>query len=377
RTLTEAAPKAAREYAELIACKQQDVPGAKTINAWEFEYYREQVRQANYAFDSQSVRPYFSYARVQQGLLDIATRLYGVTFSPAKNIRLWHPAVEAFDVVDGGEVIGRLYFDTHPRPNKQSDARTSMPSQGFAGHRIPEAVIVTALPGGQPNAPGLLTYQSVRDPMFHEFGHAIANIFGARQKWFGLNRPSEDDFNEAPARLFEEWAWNPGVLALYARHYQTNEPMPAELAARMRHAADFSKGMRNVGDLSFAKLAFDLHLHDPKTLDSTKLLHEINSQYSPWLWADDTHRQAGMTQLANLNYSSGIYGYQWALTIAKDMLATKFDENNLLDPVPAQRLRDVVFKRGGSQPVAETVKEFLGRPFNERAWGAWVNSDSK
>jgi thimet oligopeptidase len=218
-----------------------------------------------------------------------------------------------------------------------------------------------------------MSYQNVREDLFHEFGHAIANVFGNHQKWFALNRASEDDFNEVTATLFEHWAWNPSVLAVYARHYQTNEPMPPDLATKMRRAADFSKGMRNAAQLAYAKYAFELHNADPKSIDAAKLLADDFERYAPWQYMEGIHKEAGFTHLANLNYSSGYYAYQFALTIAKDMLATRFNEDNLLDPAAAARLRDTILKRGGSKPAADLVKDFLGRPFNERAWATWLN----
>jgi thimet oligopeptidase len=377
RAIREATPKAHREYQDLIERKQQDVPGAKEINAWEYEYYRELVRRANYDFDSQSVRPYFAYDRVQQGLLDVATRIFGVSFRPAKEIPVWHPSVQAFDVLENNRLIGRIYFDTHSRPNKQTDSFTSAAWPGFADRTIPESIVVESVASLQPGDPGLLTYQTVNNPVFHEFAHAMTNMFAGRQRWFGLTRWVEDDYTEVNAMLFEHWAWNASVLPTYARHYQTNEPMPVELADKMRRAAEFSKGTTNVSSLTFARLAFDLHARDPKTIDSTGLLRETFTAHAPWLYAEGTHRQAGWFHLGNLNYSSGYYAYQWALTIAKDMLATRFDQSNLLAPEPAHRLRDVVMRRGGSKPAADIVKDFLGRPFNAQAWSAWVNADSK
>jgi Zn-dependent oligopeptidase len=250
-----------------------------------------------------------------------------------------------------------------------------MPRAGLAGRQIPEAVVVASVPGGVAGDSGLLTYQDVRTPMFHEFTHAVTNILGGRQRWYGLGRVIEDDFGESTAMLFEDVAVNPSVLATYAKRYDTNEPMPADLVARMRRAIEFSKGMRNVGDLTFARFAFAVHDRDPKTIDPAALWREMLLADAPWLYAEGTHREASFTHLANPNYASGYYGYQWSLAIAKDILSSQFDENNLLAPGPAHRLRDLVMKPGGTKPAADIIKDLLGRPFNEKAWSAWINRE--
>jgi Zn-dependent oligopeptidase len=377
RAMQAAKPRAAREYQEILKRKQQDVPGATAINAWEFEYYRELVRKASYDFDSQAVRPYFPYERVKQGVMDVTSRLYGITYRPAPTVKVWHPSVEVFDVLDGDRLVGRLYLDTQARPNKQvagGSAATSVAHGGFAGHQIPEVIIQANIPGGQPGDPRLLTYQLVRDPMFHEFGHAMDRIMGGAPRWYGLREEAEDDFREVIPQLFEEWAWNPSVIVTFAKHYQTNEPIPAALVEKMRRASEFSKGMGTAGQLAFARLVLALHDRDPKTVDQNALYRDIFTADAPWLYTDGIHRQLSISQLANSNYASGYYGYYWALVIAKDLFG-QFDETNLLAPGPAHRLRDAIMKPGGIKPAADMVRDFLGRPYTEKAWSVWLNKE--
>ena len=373
--IADAKPKVAREYAEMLKAKRQDVPDAQAINAWEYAYYRERVRQASYAFDSQVVRPYFAYDRVRDGLLTIATQMFGYTFRERTDIPVWHPSVQVYDMLDGGTVIGRLYFDMHPRPNKQAlGDLTAMGALGVEGRQVPEAVMQAGLPGGQPGDPGLLTYDNVRAIVFHEFAHAILNIVGFHQRYVGLGRVAEQDYIEALPRMFEDWTADPNVLAVFARHYQTQASMPADLIARMVRANQFAKGMIVTGELAFSDLSFQMHARDPKTLDLTALTRQVLSSDASWQWTDGAHREASFTQAASETYGSAYYSYSWSQAIGKDML-TKFDQTNLLAPGPAHRLRDVVLKRGGSQPIADTVGEFLGRPFNLHAWSAWINQD--
>jgi thimet oligopeptidase len=374
-TIREAKPEVAREYGDLLKEKRKDVPGADRINAWEYNYYRERVRKTSYDFDSQSVRPYLAYDRVRDGVLATATRMFGYTFRERTDIPVWHPSVQVYEMLDGSKLLGRIYLDMHPRPNKQTlGGLTFMGAVGVEGGDVPEAVIDVGVPGGQPGDPGLLTIETVRSPMFHEFAHAIQNILGNHQKYAGLGRVAEDDFIEAVPRLFEEWPSDPNVLATFARHYQTGAPMPADLIARMRRASQFGKGMTVTAELAFYHLAFLEHERDPKSLDLEALTRDVLSADAPWMYADGSHRESSFTQSASSNYGSAAYTYSWSQAIAKDML-TQFDPTNLLAPGPAHRLRDVVMKRGGSRPADDSVREFLGRPFNLRAWSVWINKE--
>lgn len=376
RAVREAKPKVDRESAALLKLKRQDAPGADTINAWDYQYYRERVRKQDYDFDSQSVRPYFAYDRVREGMIAFASRMFGLTFRARDDIPVWHPSVQVYDVLDQGKLVGRIYFDTHPRQNKQnSGALTAMAALGVEGRQIPEAVLQTSLPGGQPNDPGLLTFDNVRVALFHEFAHCIQNILSGHQRYVGLARTAEDDFIEAVAfGMVEDWVSNPNVLATFARHYESGAPMPADLVARMRRANEFAKGMILTGNVAFAHLALLLHEQDPKSLDIEALTHQVLTTDAPWQYGEGAHREASFTQAANSNYAAAYYTYAWGLAIGKD-LQTAFDPGNLFAPGPAHRLRDIVLKQSGSVPAADLVREFLGRPFNLSAWSAWINSD--
>lgn len=366
--------KAAREYDELLKRKKQDVPGATGINAWENTYYSELVRRASYDFDAQSVRPYFPYDRVKQGVLDVTSALYGVTYRPVKDVPVWYASVEAYEMLEGGSVIGRVYLDMHPRPNKQNNnAITSTVRVGVAGRQLPEVVMVAAYPGGQPGDPGLMTHDEVAS-FFHEFGHAVHAILSVRP-WFGTGRLTERDFVEAPSQMFEEWTWDPATLATFAKHYQTNEPIPAALVIRMRRANEFGQALGVRQQMLFAKLSLSLHDRDPKSVDSTALIRDLTNKYLPIPYVEGTHRQTAFTHLANRNYTSSYYTYMWSLVIAKDLFS-KFDQKNLLAPGIAHKYRETVLAPGGSKPAADLARDFLGRPFNAKAWEEWLNRES-
>jgi thimet oligopeptidase len=377
RVAAESSAKAAREYDELLKRKRQDVPGATTINAWESVYYTELVRKEHYDFDVRLLRPYFPYDRVRQGVFDVASRLFGVTYRPAKDVRVWHPSVEVYEMLDEGKPIGRFYLDTHPRPNKQNTgAITYTVRGGVAGRRLPEVVLVASLPGGQPGDPGLLTHNEATT-FFHEFGHLVHGFVSRDVKYLGLRTLAERDFGEVSSQMLEEWMWDPATLATFAKHYETNEPIPAALVNQMRRANEFGKAIGPTGvrgQMMVARLLLSLHDRDPKSVDSTVLLRESTQKYLPFPFVEGTHRQTVLTHFANPTYTSSYYIYMWSLVIAKDLFS-QFDQKDLLAPGVAHRFRDKVLAPAGSKPAAALVQDFLGRPFNARAWGAWLNRD--
>jgi len=370
--------RAEREYEELLKRKRQDVPGATAVNAWENAYYVELVRRTSYDIDALSVREYFPFDRVRQGVLDVTSRLFGVTYRPAKDVPVWHPSVEAYEILDQGEVIGRFYFDMHPRPNKQNNSPlASTVRAGVAGRRLPEVVVVASVAGGQPGDPGLLTHDDARS-FFHEFGHLLGTVFAGNGKWMGLTRTTERDFNEVSSQMLEEWMWDPATLATFAKHYKTNEPISAALVNRMRRAGEFGKAIGPTGvrgQMVLARVSLGLHDRDPKDVDSNVVLRDATEKYMPSPYVEGTHRQTSMTHLANRNYASGYYMYMWSLVIAKDFFS-RFDSKDLLAPGIAHRFREKVFQVGGTKPASAIVEDFLGRPFSASAWEAWLNRDS-
>jgi thimet oligopeptidase len=360
---------AAKEYQTLLARKQKDVPGATVVNAWENAYYSELVRKANYDFDSQSVRPYLQYDRVKQGLLDVTSKLFGVTFQPAKNVAVWHPSVEAYEMLEDGKVVGRFYLDMHPREGKYNHAAEFSTRTGVAAQQIPEATLVCNFPGGDPNDPGLMEHDDV-ETFFHEFGHLMHDLFAGHHKWVGIGGTrTEQDFVEAPSQMLEEWTWDPATLRLFAKHYQTNEPIPVELVKQMRRASEFGKGLVVRTQMVYAKLSLSIYDRAPADVNTDTLVKTLMEKYRPFPFVDGSHFQTSFGHLDG--YSAVYYTYMWSLVIAKDMFS-QFDKSNLESPVVAKRYRDNVLAPGGSKPAGKLVESFLNRPFNFNAWQAWL-----
>jgi thimet oligopeptidase len=374
RVVAAASKKAAGEHDELLKAKQQTAPGS-ALNVWDRPFYGEQIRRHSYAFDSQTIRPYFAASRVLQGVLDVTSRIFAVTYRPVDGVQVWHPSVRVYEMLGEGRLLGRFYLDLYPRPGKASNAFTFTVREGAANKHIPEAVLVASLPGGRADDPGLMSHDEVRT-LFHEFGHIVHRLVGGHRTWYGMSSIHiERDFTEAPSQMLEEWIWDPATLATFATHYQNGEPIPARLVTQMRRASEFGQGLDARSQMVLARVSLSLHDRDPKGIDATTLFKEIHNRYLPYPHVDGTYRELAFQSLANPGYASAYYTYMWSLVIAKDLL-TGFDKNNLSAPGAARRYRDAIFAPGSSKPAATLVRDFLGRPFNANAWEDWLNRET-
>jgi thimet oligopeptidase len=364
-----ARPLAQREFDMLLAEKQKTTPGAKEISDDEGGHLSELVRRTQYNFDSQSVRPYFPFMQVKQGILDAASDLFHISFQQEMNVPSWDPAVETWLVIDHGKPIGRFYLDMHPRPGKYSHAEMAPVLDGIKGKQLPEAILVCNFPAPTADDPGLMTYGDVTT-FFHEFGHLVHHILGGQQSWAGIAGISmESDFVEAPSQMLEEWIHSPQVLAKFARHYKTGEPIPAELVARMNRASAFGRGGWVLRQNEYSAISYDIYKGKPEDVDLDALTHDDGRKYTLFTPIEGTHEWASFGHLGG--YSSAYYTYLWDKVIAEDFFV-QFDHKNLLAGDAPARYRHLVLEPGGSMSANDLVKNFLGRPQNMTALQKWM-----
>jgi thimet oligopeptidase len=374
RVVAASAGAAERDYRLLLERKQQDDPAARDVRPWQRRYYTELLRQSQYRFDSQALRPYFPYDRVRDGVLDVARRLFGFEFRRAA-LPVWHPSVESYEVLERGVLVGRIYLDMHTRAGKGGTGASSGAARnGVTGRHVPEVVLLARFPGGTPGDPGLMTADQVVN-FFHEFGHLVHAVASGAQSWIGLARVAELDFNESPAIVFEEWASDPATLQTFARHHITNEPIPAALVQQMKRASELGRGYDVRQQMVYAHLSLALHQGAPDRVDPTALHHDLTLRYLPTGSIEGTHFPASFTHLSNPNYASAYYGYMWSQVIARDLVA-QFDAGRMLDPSVAGRFRQTILDQGGARPAAQLVTGFLNRPFRFDAFEAWLNRDT-
>jgi thimet oligopeptidase len=366
--------RAEREYSELQAALQKIDPKAVEVADYDKMYISEIVKNENYSFDSQAVRPYFDYPIVRDGIMDLTARLFGISYKKVEGGEVWHPEVETYDVSEGSRYLGRILLDMHPREGKYGHAAQFTLRTGVKDIQSPIGVLVCNFPGGktQASGEGLLLHEDV-ETFLHEFGHLLHHTFGGHNRWIEQSGvATEHDFVEAPSQFLEEWAWDASTLRTFARHYETGEPIPTDLVQKMRAARDFGKALGVRHQMFYAKVSLSMYDRDPKTIDSTQLVKELQNKYSPYKYVDGTTMQTGFGHLEG--YSAVYYTYMWSLVIAKDLFS-KFDERNLLDPTIATAYRKAVLDPGGTKKAAELVKDFLGREFRFDAYEAWLNAD--
>lgn len=364
-----ARPLAKREFEMLLAEKRKTDLGAKEIVDYESSYLLELVRRSQFNFDSQSVRPYFPFPQVAKGILDSASDLFHVSFQREENVPAWDPAVETYLVIDGGKPVGRFYLDMHPRDGKFSHAEMVPVLDGIRGKQLPEATLVCNFPAPTKDDAGLMTYDDVT-VFFHEFGHLMHHILGGQQQWAGISGISmEADFGEAPSQMLEEWIRSPQVLAKFAKHYQTGEPIPAELVTRMNRASAFGRGAWVSRQNNYSAISYNIYKGKPEDVDLDAVTMDAERRYTLLTPLPGTHQWASFGHLAG--YSSAYYTYLWDKVIAEDFFL-QFDHKNLLAGDAPKRYRKLVLEPGGSMSANDLVKNFLGRPHSMVALQTWM-----
>jgi len=359
---------AQRDYDQLLAYRKRQDATATTVDIWNYHHFLHEATIEKYGYDSQAMRPYFEYSRVLQGILDLTSQMYGITYKRVTTAQVWHPDVTVYDVFDGNKLLGRIYFDMFPRENKYKHYATFSLATGKEGFRSPEYVLVCNFPRAT-DGPGLMERDDVIT-FFHEYGHLLHGIFRGSSKW--PTGDLENDFIEAPSQMFEEWPKDPAILQTFARHYKTNEPIPVELAQKAKAADDFGRALGVHMQMFYAALSLNLYNRNPQGLDSTQLVAQLQERYTPFKYVADTHMQTAFDHLNG--YSAVYYTYMWSLVIAKDMF-TEFKADGLTNPVVARKYRDTVLEESGTKPAAGLVSDFLGRPYSFKAYEEWLNGN--
>src|SRR5579863_1282191 len=362
---------AAREVDQVLDFARTRQPELKNIDITSRGYWYEQFRRSAYDFDSQSVRPYFPYAKVETGILETAARLFKVEFhlcsAPA-----WDPAVHVFEVHENGKLVGRFYLDMHPRDGKDKWFSAAPIVTGVRGRYLPEAALICNFPGGEPGDPGLLQYNDVVT-FFHEFGHLMHAILGGHTEWVGISGfATEGDFIEVPSQMLEEFFRDEKLLQAFARHYQTGQVLPAELIRNLKRASAFGRadGMRT--QLYYTTLSLNLHDQDPRSIDLDRIVKDLYESFQPWKWIDGNRMYCSFGHLTG--YSSNYYTYAFDKVIALDFFG-QFDPEDLLGGEAGMRYRKAVLEQGGSKPGREMVRDFLGRDEEFAAFSKWLNEE--
>ena len=355
------------EYQALLERRRRDDPAAERVEAWDSQLLTEAVRKERHGFDAQAVRPYFELSRVQEGVLEVTARLFGLTYRPVPDAPVWHSDVTCFDVLEEGTLLGRFYLDLFPREGKYKHAAQFTLRSGQGGRALPEAVLVCNFPRS-----GALLEHGEVVTFFHEFGHLLHHLLGGRTRWAGISGVrTEWDFVEVPSQMLEEWCWDASVLSGFARHHQSGAPLPADLVARMRAADEFGKGLRVRQQMYYAAVSLAFHGADPRSLDTTALMARLQEALTPFRYVPETYFHESFGHLEG--YSAIYYTYMWSLVIAKDLFGA-FRREGLMNAATAIRYRKSVLEPGGGAKAADLVRDFLGREYDFRAYEQWLDA---
>ena len=357
--LIEAYMPTAKEEVEAIRQLYPD------LQPWDFSYYANKLKEQRFNINSEMLRPYFELSNVKKGVFGLASRLYGITFSPNTAVPVYHPDVEVFDVKDkDGTFLALLYCDFHPRASKKSGAwMTSFKEQWKepdGTNSRPQVSIVMNLSKATDTKPALLTLSEV-ETFLHEFGHALHGIF-ANTTYRSLSGTNVYwDFVELPSQFMENYSIEPDFLNTFATHYETGEPIPQELIDRIIASRNFNVAyacMRQVSfgllDMAFYTLkdAFnnDLFAFEREAWHRAQVLPEVEGTC---MTTQFSHIMAG-------GYSAGYYSYKWAEVLDADAFSL-FQEHGIFDAKTAQSFRDNILSKGGTEHPMTLYKRFRGQ----------------
>ena len=355
---------AKREAAELQKLLDADLPGEK-LQPWDWWYYAEKLRKAQYALDEEEIKPYFELSNVRKGAFGVASKLYGLQFEPLQDMPVYNPEVEVFKITDAaGELIGILYTDYFPRAGKRPGAWMNqiLPQYIDAEGVDHRPVIINVGNFNKPTAgnPSLLSMDDV-ETLFHEFGHALHGLLSRAhyKSLSGTNTPR--DFVELPSQFMENYAYQPEVLKTYAFHYQTGEVIPDELIQKINAAGKFNQGFvttellsASILDMDFHELTtaegLDVNAFEAESLNKMGMIDEIIVRYRPTFY----------NHIFTTGYEAGYYSYTWSAVLDADAFAAFKETGDLFDPATAAKFRHLL-EQGGTRDAQELYLEFRGK----------------
>jgi oligopeptidase A len=353
-----------REKAELEAFAREEL-GIDRLEPWDVQFATERMRLARYDLDAEALRPYFPLDRVLEGMFEIARRLFGVRVRRLPSEEVWHPEVELWEMEDeSGAALGRFYTDWFPRESKRAGAWMNglvvggPRPQGWEPHVALIAANVSPPEGGRP---ALLTHREV-ETVFHEFGHMLHHMLSRVEiPSLGSTRVPAD-WVELPSQIMENWTWERPALDLFARHWETGEPVPGELFARMQAARTFMAAHFQMRQLSFGTVDLDLHVaYDPASgEDPIARARQVLGRFHHRPEFADDHFIASFSHIFSGGYAAGYYSYLWSEVLDADAFS-RFEREGLFNRETGRAFVNAVLSRGDDTDPDELFREFMGR----------------
>ena len=359
-----ALPVAKNEASQMQAIIHKE-GGNFELDPWDWWYYAEKICREKYNIDENEIKPYFSLQNVRQGMFDVANKLYGITLSRRTDLPMYHKDVEAYEVKDAdGSHLGILYLDYYPRAEKRVGAWcTEFRSAGWEnGQRVsPVVSIVYNITPSTASTPSLLNWDETTT-LFHEFGHALHALF-AEGKYRRTAGVVPRDFVELPSQIMENWAQEPEVLKIYAKHYQTGEIIPNTLVQKIEKSGQFNQGFETVEYLAAAILDMKYHelasqnaniepnTFEKKSMDEIGLIKEIIPRY----------RSTYFQHIFSGGYSAGYYVYIWAEVLDADAFDAFVKSGDVFNKELASKFRNYCLAHVGEDDAMTQYVKFRGQ----------------
>lgn len=335
-----------------------------SIMPWDWSYYSEKLKDEKYSVNDELLRPYFELEKVKKGVFGLATKMYGLTFKKNSEIPVYHSEVDAYEVYDkDGSFLAVFYADFYPRPGKRGGAwMTEYLCQHIDENGVnvrPHISIVTNFTRPTDSTPSLLTFDELTT-FIHEFGHSIHGMVANTTYSSLAGTNVYRDFVELPSQMMENWAFEKEYLDGFAVHYQTGEPIPAELIEKIRRSANFNTGYATLRQLSFGLLDMAWHtIETPFEGDVMTFEREAWKEALTLPSVDGTLMSAQFNHIFDGGYSAGYYSYKWAEVLDADAFAV-FKKEGIFNQETANRFRKEVLEKGGSEHPMKLYKRFSG-----------------
>ncbi len=359
----------ARAEIDVMAGLLRSDTGDSQLQVWDWRYYDTQLRKQDYGVDPHEVAAYFPLEQVLDGLLTITGEVFGLDYRMVDDVPVWHRDVVVYAIDDraSGEEIAHVYMDLHPRDGKFSHAAAFDIVPGRrrpdGTYQEPASAIVANLTKPTADRPSLLQHDEVVT-LFHEFGHVMHQTLTRAEltRFSGTN--TERDFVEAPSQIMEHWCWNADVLARFARHHRTGEPIPEQLVRQLVAARNLNVGVANLRQIHFGVL--DLDLHGPGADKDLDAIHRRAVELTLLPFHDGTFFPATFGHLMG-GYDAGYYGYLWSEVFGDDMFS-RFEEEGITSAAVGAAFRREILEKGGALDGDEMLRSFLGREPDNRAF---------
>ena len=350
----------AREEVETIAGQAERLDQITTLEPWDWSYYAELYRERALKYEEEQTRPYFELSSVVEAMFGLAGKLYGIELRRNGELPVYHPDVEAYDVLREGQLLGTLLLDYFPRKGKRSGAWMTNYVEEYEGVR-PVISLVTNFTPPSDEKPSLLTFDETTT-LFHEFGHALHGLLTTVKHASLSGTNVEHDFVELPSQMNENWMRQRDFVKSFAKHYETGEVIGDDLLDAIERNALFLDGYGCIRQLTFGYLDMKWHATDPETLPTD--IEEVEAEARKGLellpHAVGTAMSPSFTHIFSGGYAAGYYGYKWSEILDADAFE-EFIHNGLTDCATADRFRENILERGDSEDPAELYRAFKGR----------------